>query len=76
MTEVFRGKVVDVSSKTYTVEVTGSESKVSAFLEMIRPLGMVEMARTGKIAVTRGAKTLISKGKSKNTDKGKKPDKE
>jgi len=52
--EIFRGKVVDVSSKTYTVEVTGDEEKVEAFIEMLKPLGIKEIARTGKIAMSRG----------------------
>lgn len=63
MTEVFRGKIVDVSSKTYTVEITGTEGKLTAFLEMIRPLGLVEVARTGKVAISRSTKILASKTK-------------
>ena len=54
ITEIFRGKVVDVSSKTYTVEVTGDEEKVEAFIEMLKPLGIKEIARTGRIAMSRG----------------------
>jgi acetolactate synthase-1/3 small subunit len=57
MTEVFRGKVVDVSPKTYTIEVTGTESKVNAFVEMVRPLGVIEIARSGKVAMARGRKS-------------------
>ena len=58
MTEVFRGKVVDVSPKTYTIEVTGTENKVNAFIEMVRPLGVIEIARSGKVAMARGKKSL------------------
>lgn len=58
MTEVFRGKVVDVSPKTYTIEVTGTENKVNAFVEMVRPLGVIEIARSGKVAMARGRKSL------------------
>lgn len=58
MVEIFRGKIVDVSSKTYTIEVTGAEGKVSAFIEMIKPLGIIELARSGKIAMSRGRRTL------------------
>ncbi|MBF0292070.1 MAG: acetolactate synthase small subunit [Nitrospinae bacterium] len=58
MTEVFRGKVVDVSPKTYTIEVTGTENKVNAFIEMVRPLGIIEVARSGKVAMARGRKSL------------------
>ena len=63
MTEVFRGKIVDVSTKTYTVEITGTEDKLAAFLEMIRPLGLVEVARTGKVAISRSTKVLAAKSK-------------
>ncbi len=58
VTEIFRGKIVDVSPKTYTIEVTGAEGKINAFVEMIKPLGIVELARSGKIAMARGKKTL------------------
>ena len=63
MTEVFRGKIVDVSTKTYTVEITGTEDKLAAFLERIRPLGLVEVARTGKVAISRSTKVLAAKSK-------------
>ncbi|MGK7346728.1 MAG: acetolactate synthase small subunit [Candidatus Nitrospinota bacterium M3_3B_026] len=58
MTEIFRGKIVDVSPKTYILEVTGAESKLNAFIEMIKPLGIIEVARSGKVAMSRGKKTL------------------
>ncbi|MBI4828197.1 MAG: acetolactate synthase small subunit [Nitrospinae bacterium] len=58
MTEIFRGKVVDVSARTYTIEVTGTEGKVGAFIEMVKPLGVIEIARSGKIAMSRGKKSL------------------
>ncbi|HLA47816.1 MAG TPA: acetolactate synthase small subunit [Nitrospinota bacterium] len=60
ITEIFRGKVVDVSSKTYTVEVTGDEEKVDTFIEMLKPLGIKEIARTGRIAMSRGSKALTT----------------
>lgn len=63
MAEIFRGKVVDVSPKSYTVEITGSESKIQGFLEMVRPLGIQEMSRGGKVAISRGAKLLAPKSR-------------
>lgn len=66
MADIFRGKIVDVSTKSYTVEITGSESKIGAFVEMVRPLGIQEIARSGKVALSRGAKTPASKPKEKN----------
>lgn len=52
--EIFRGKVVDVSRRTIVLEVTGTREKIEAFEEMIRPFGLVEMSRTGEIAMSRG----------------------
>ncbi|RLB04219.1 MAG: acetolactate synthase small subunit [Deltaproteobacteria bacterium] len=54
ITDIFRGKVVDVSPKSYTIEVTGDEDKIRAFLELLRPMGIKEMARTGRVALVRG----------------------
>jgi acetolactate synthase I/III small subunit len=56
-TDIFRGKVVDVSKRSVTVEVTGTDDKIEAFEEMVRPFGLIEMVRTGEIAVSRGRGT-------------------
>jgi acetolactate synthase-1/3 small subunit len=61
--DIFRGKVLDVSSESYTVEVTGDENKITAILDLLRPMGIKEVARTGSAALTRGSKTKTSKGK-------------
>jgi len=61
--DIFRGKVLDVSSGSYTVEVTGDENKITAVLDLLRPMGIKEVARTGSAALTRGSKTKTSKGK-------------
>jgi len=53
-TDIFRGKVIDVSKRAVTVEVTGTDDKIEAFEEMVRPFGLIEMVRTGEIAVARG----------------------
>lgn len=53
LVEIFRGKVVDVSHETYTVEITGTTDKINAFIEMVKPFGIKEMARTGKVALPR-----------------------
>jgi len=53
-TDIFRGKVVDVSKRSVTVEITGTDDKIEAFERMIRPFGLIEMVRTGEIAVSRG----------------------
>jgi acetolactate synthase-1/3 small subunit len=55
--EIFRGKIVDVHKRSLTVEVTGTDDKIEAFEEMVRPFGLIEMVRTGEIAVSRGRGT-------------------
>ena len=54
MVEIFRGKIIDVSRRSLIVEVTGSWEKIEAFERMVRPFGLIEMARTGEIAISRG----------------------
>ena len=55
--DIFRAKVVDVSPKTYTIEMTGDGEKVNAIIELLKPFGIKEIARTGKIALARSQKT-------------------
>jgi acetolactate synthase I/III small subunit len=52
--EIFRAKIVDVSRRALIVEVTGSHDKIGAFESMLRPHGLLEMVRTGEVALTRG----------------------
>jgi acetolactate synthase-1/3 small subunit len=54
--DIFRGKVIDVGAKTYTVEVTGDEKKINAILALLKPLGIKELVRTGRVAMLRGSK--------------------
>ena len=56
--DIFRCKVVDVSPKSYTLEVTGPESKLKAVIELLRPIGIKEITRTGTIAMMRERKTV------------------
>lgn len=56
LVDIFRGRIVDVSQKSYTVEVAGDEGKINAVLDLIRPLGIREIVRTGMVAMPRGAK--------------------
>jgi len=51
--DIFRAKIVDVAHKTLAIEITGNESKVSAFLELMEPFGIRELTRTGKVAMSR-----------------------
>ena len=52
--EIFRGKTVDITKRSVTVELTGTDDKIEAFEQMVRPFGLIEMVRTGEIAVSRG----------------------
>jgi acetolactate synthase-1/3 small subunit len=52
--EIFRAKVVDVTKRSVVVEITGTTDKVEAFERLVRPFGLIEMARTGEIAIARG----------------------
>ena len=52
--DIFRGKIIDVSSDSIVVELTGGTDKLKAFLELLNPYGIIEIARTGKVALSRG----------------------
>jgi acetolactate synthase-1/3 small subunit len=53
ITDIFRAKIVDVQPKTLTIEITGNESKVEKFLELMKSFGITELTRSGKIALPR-----------------------
>lgn len=55
LVEMFRGRVVDVTHDTLMIEVSGQEGKVEAFIDLMRPYGIIELARTGRIALVRGS---------------------
>ena len=65
MADIFRAKVLDVGQKTYTLELTGDKEKVNAFIELLLPLGIKEIARTGTVAMEREAKPAKKKGDKK-----------
>ena len=54
MTEIFRGRIVDVGPEEVMIEISGQERKIVSFIELMRPYGIVELARTGRIALVRG----------------------
>ena len=56
--EVFRGRVIDVSTDSLTVEITGTPDKIDAFLNLMKTYGVMELARTGITALARGAKSI------------------
>lgn len=72
----FRAKIMDVNNRSMTIEVTGGEGKVDAMLELLRPYGLLEVVRTGVIAISRKSEIeapskarAASESKSSNTDK-------
>ena len=54
LTESFRGRVVDIQHANVMIEISGTEGKIEAFIELMRPYGILELARTGRIALVRG----------------------
>ncbi|MDR2700276.1 MAG: acetolactate synthase small subunit [Nitrososphaerota archaeon] len=55
---VFRGRIIDVSSDSITIEITGGPDKIDAFLNLMKTFGVLELARTGVTALARGAKSI------------------
>lgn len=60
LVDIFRAQVIDVAPESLTVEITGTEDKVDSLIEMLRPFGLKEVARTGRVAMVRG--TISSGG--------------
>ncbi len=58
LVDVFRARIVDVANESLTVEITGTEDKIEGLIEVLRPLGIIEMVRTGIVAMTRGSTTV------------------
>jgi acetolactate synthase-1/3 small subunit len=54
VTEIFRGKIVDVGTKSFVIEVTGGRDKIEAIARLLEPLGLRDLVRTGPLAMTRG----------------------
>ena len=52
--DIFRSKIVDVTPRTYTIELTGTEEKITAMINLLKPMGIREIIRTGKVAIPRG----------------------
>ncbi len=55
---IFRARIVDVARDSFIIEITGDEDKINAFVDLMRQFGIKEMARTGKISMARGSKTV------------------
>ncbi len=59
ITDIYRGRIVDVGENVLTVELTGEDGKLNAFINMMSKFGIKELVRTGKVALHRGSKTVI-----------------
>ncbi len=60
--DVFRARIVDVTNSSFIIEITGDEEKIEGFVEVLRPLGIIEMVRTGAVAMARGTNPLYMNG--------------
>jgi acetolactate synthase-1/3 small subunit len=72
LANVFRARVVDVGPESLTIEITGPEAKIDGLLEVLRPYGVLEMVRTGIVAMRRGAKSTDT-SPSVSSDNGVEP---
>jgi len=66
--DIFRGKIIDVSASTYVVEATGTEDKITALIALLAPIGILEVARTGCVAMYRGDRVLGPDGQNDEGD--------
>lgn len=62
MADVFRARVIDVTAHSLIIEVTGDIEKINGLVEILKPLGIIEMVRTGSVAMARGSESLINIG--------------
>lgn len=62
LAQVFRARVIDVTPHSLVIETTGTEDKIDGLLEVLRPYGVIEMARTGRVAMSRGARASGARG--------------
>ena len=63
--DIFRAKIIDVARRSHIVEITGTEDKVAALIELLKPIGIQEIVRTGKVAMFRGTRLLAVDAKDK-----------
>jgi acetolactate synthase-1/3 small subunit len=70
LASVFRGRVVDVAPESLTIEITGAEDKIDGLLEVLRPYGVLEMVRTGIVAMRRGSKSADAACTTESTAQG------
>lgn len=66
LAEIFRGNIVDVSSDSVIIEITGAEDKINGLIELLRPRAIIEMVRTGQVAMVRGNGSQRGNGNGHN----------
>jgi acetolactate synthase I/III small subunit len=67
--DIFRAEIVDVSQDSLTIEITGTEDKIESLIDLLRPLGLKEITRTGRIAMARGGSNSDDESSSKTAGK-------
>ena len=68
LVEVYRARVVDVSPESLVIETTGAEEKIDSLLEVLKPYGIIEMVRTGRVAMARGTRRVVRSAESLSGD--------
>jgi acetolactate synthase-1/3 small subunit len=58
LSEVFRARIIDTTHSSFVFELTGTQQKIDAFVDLMKPLGLVEVSRTGVVAISRGAEAM------------------
>ncbi len=58
LAEAFRARVIDASTESFVFEITGATTKIDQFIDLMKPLGLVEVARTGVVAIVRGPESM------------------
>jgi acetolactate synthase-1/3 small subunit len=69
LASIFRAKIVDVAPDSVIVEITGTEDKIESLVELLRPIGIIEMVRTGQVAMTRGTASGVRYAPGANGNK-------
>jgi acetolactate synthase-1/3 small subunit len=66
--DVFRARIVDVTNNSFIIEITGDEEKIEGFIEVLRPWGIIEMVRTGIVAMARGGSPMYPNGSGSGSE--------
>ncbi|MFN7980687.1 MAG: acetolactate synthase small subunit [Vicinamibacterales bacterium] len=70
LVDVYRARIVDVSPETLVIETTGTEDKIDSLLEVLRPYGVIEMVRTGRVEMARGSSQAVKVAPSRGIGDG------